>query len=328
MKLMVLFLCVGQVEPRYDRAHAEALKSGKPMVVGVGCAAPAGKWVTTYAKGLDGYAAPCVVLGVPDGDSLTWVRTFPATARQADIDLALTVHRSRLGVSQAAAPFADDAPPQAADDSGPWLSRAETDRIKALWPSTLPFPIGLKFYRLAPRYQRLTTMNNGATKVRQILPLHDEHHPFVVSGGLDTVDASTWTSTKGLDIPAGAKIKVWQERTDVRAYDLVPRWRWRFPVGTVAYDVLSTPRGVFELRTQERTEDGWRTEILHKDLTFAPAGYNGLKVSCNACHAQAGNVVDVPGEIYRRVRWGDDGRYSWRPFREDGTLDKRWPLEE
>ena len=272
-----------------------------------------------HERSLKGFSASCIV--VSEGGY--WLRTLPASATDAEI-LGKGVSQQASPFEQALQPSVSKPAPSTADDS-PWLSRAESKRVEAIWPKALTFPTNLRFYKLEPRYQNMSTMNNGRTKVRTIDPLHDEFHPFLVSGGMH--DMTGWGSVKGLDIPTGKRIAVWEEDTDVRAFSLVPRWRWQFPQGTVAYDVLYTRNGIFEIRTQERTARGWSTKVLHKDAEAAPSGYTGLQQSCASCHDHAAEVVSVPGRIYMRARWGDDGRFSWRPFDESGNLDARWPIE-
>lgn len=227
-------------------------------------------------------------------------------------------------VSRQATPFASRYAGR--DDDGPWLGRAEQDRIKAAWPVGLAFPKDLKFYSLPRRYQRLYTMSSRP--YNDIVPLEDGSLQFVHSGGLAGVDQSEWISRKGLAIPEGSRISVWQEYTDVRAFALTPRWRWQFPAGTVAVDALFNADGkAFEIRTQTKKGDGWMTKVIHKDEDAAPRGYTGLKQSCASCHDYAEAVTNVPGRIYRHVIWGSDGRFSWRPFDESGNLDRRWPIE-
>ena len=231
-----------------------------------------------------------------------------------------------------AIPFDKSRPaPPTADDS-PWLSRAESERIKKAWPKKLAFPKNLKFYDLAPRYQSLTTSGNGRNKHNTITPVDDFDGRLVdahllVSGGMANIDRSTWHSVKGMDLPDDAKIRVWQEDSEVRAFALVPRFRWKFPQDTVAYDVLFAGDSIFEIRTQTKSGDDWETKVSYKDASIAPNGYHGAGRACASCHNSAGEIVGVPGKIYLRVRWGDDGRFSWRPFDEAGKIDRRWPIE-
>jgi hypothetical protein len=303
-------------------AIASAKREQKPIAVFVGVekrAVPGA--ICLRVDALNGSAKPRIVVGNPDEVGKLF------TPAASDEDLRKAVQPT------AAAPFdrSSSSPAPAIADGSPWLSRAETDKVKSTWPESLQWPTNLKLYALTPRYQSMFTMDGGRDRFAVPTTIHDaegpEHHPFIVSGGMQGLTG--WRSAKGLDVPDGKKIAVWKENTDVRAFSLVPRWRWKFPVGTVAYDVLSTDAGVFEIRTQTRAEDGWETKVTHRDADKAPAGYTGLNQSCASCHNRAGEIVSVPGRIYLRERWGSDGRFSWRPYLDDAqaSLDYRWPIE-
>jgi hypothetical protein len=266
----------------------------------------------------------------------------------------------------------------AQEDGGPWLSEAEHKKILAMMPKGVPVGKNLKFYKLQPVYQKMYTMNNGRSKFNDITPIEDVN-PWRVSGGLHHVDAKEWRNITGLELPDSSKIEYWQEDCDVRAFSLVPKWRWRFPKGTLAYDVLVRIRDgqehIFEVRVQEKLDDAWDDGTIYRpkssldraeksswtwefasidrpahsvtyttkidpkawfgptrkvivdDGTFTPPGYVGTGVSCNACHSRVGELYDVPGQIYREARRGDDGRFSWHPFSDSGGIDQRWPLQ-
>lgn len=247
-----------------------------------------------------------------------WTYRFDATWTEEGIREWV----ARKEASRPVVPFSGSDLAATADDSGPWLSRAETEAIKDIWPKAVPFG-NLKFYDLPRRYQRLYTMNNGRFLGRDITDLEDHSALLALSGGMERLHG--WKSVKGLDIPG--KVRVWEELTDVRAFASVPRWRWSFPNGTVAADVLFFDGKIFEVRTQRKTDEGWKTKV-YKDLAKAPEGYVGAGKACPSCHDQAGAITDVPGRIYRHVVWGDDNRMSWRPFSDDNTLDRRWPIQE
>lgn len=245
-----------------------------------------------------------------------------------DVDDATIRRAAGLVVSQqSAVPFVQPAAQRPIADDSPWLSRAESAAVKQAWPKSLAFPASLKFYSLPARYQRLYTMNNGAFKGRDIVDLHDQSAAMAHSGGMEGITG--WRSVKGLAIPGDKRISVWEEDTDVRAFALVPRWRWSFPSGTVAFDVLLNDAGKpFEIRTAEKTDDGeWAMRVAFRDKDQSPKGYAGINRSCRDCHSQPGAVMDVPGQIYRHVMWGSDQRFSWRPYTDSNTLDMRWPIE-
>jgi len=264
----------------------------------------------------------------------------------------------------------------AQDDEGPWLPRAEQKKLLDMMPKGVPVGPNLKFYRLPSVYQKMFTMNNGTSKYTVITP-REESDPWRVSGGMHHVDRKEWRNVTGLDLPG--KIAYWQEDTDVRAFALVPKWRWQFPKGTLAYDVLMRIKDgkehIFEVRVQEKKEDAWDNGTVYRpevsiekaerngwswdfpgfdlkgasttyttkidpkvkfvasrtvvidDGNFTPPNYVGTGMSCNACHAKVGELYDVAGQIYREARRGDDGRFSWHPFTENGGIDQRWPLD-
>jgi hypothetical protein len=220
------------------------------------------------------------------------------------------------------------------------------------------------------------TMNNGRSKFNVITP-YDPGTPWRDSGGLHHVDRKEWRNVTGLDLPG--PITLWQEDTDVRAFSLVPKWRWSFPKGTLAYDVLLRVKDgkehIFEVRVHEKFEDDWdegtiyrpdvavenaerhnwnwefageglkasavtffakinpkakfvsRKKVVIDDGDFVPPNYVGAGMSCNSCHNRVGEIVDVPGQIYRQARRGDDGRFSWHPFTDNSQIDNRWPIK-
>ena len=334
--LFAVFTSQSVAQTKIQDASDRAEKSVKPLLIYVGVEPHGFSGVVEVRD--DGYGFPGVYAYLHDGKKLSSVRWHFTGGDTSRSKMAEWLNERQ--VSQSASPFLP-APkstdgsrssfpevPGIADDS-PWLSRAESAKVKAAWPKNLKFPDGLKFYDLAPRYQNLWTENGGRFKGWRADELHYESEDLTVSGGMAYVDHSLWRSVKGLDIPVGKKIVVWKEDADVRAFAEVPRWRWQFPEGTVAYDVLLNRDGKhFEIRTQTKKDSDWQTKVIHKDAGAAPAGYVGLNQSCASCHDQAyGQIVNVENRIYRRVRWGSDGRYSWRPFMEDGTIDARWPVD-
>lgn len=64
----------------YAACKAEAVKSGKPLVVGVGCVPPPGDWVSCSVEGLPGLPKSCIVASVPRGDQLVWLDLLEPTA--------------------------------------------------------------------------------------------------------------------------------------------------------------------------------------------------------------------------------------------------------
>jgi hypothetical protein len=148
----------------------------------------------------------------------------------------------------------------------PWLAKHEQMRMRRLMPEGVPVSERLKFYRLSQVYQSRVELNGAPTLT--IRPVSQHIKPWSTSGGMHHVPTSEWRNVTGLDVPEGKKILVWIEHHNGYALaPLVPRYYWQFPVGTVAYDVLIR-RGeverVFEVRTQERTKDGWSDSTAYR----------------------------------------------------------------
>ena len=142
-----------------------------------------------------------------------------------------------------------------------WLSDEESNKIKTmLQEKGVPVSTTLKFYKLDSMYQNMYTMNNGRSRFNAITPWNGDKF-WMKSGGFAHISNSHWRNVTGLDLKGG-KIRYWQEYTDVRAYSLVPRHRWEFPIGTLAYDVLIRVKDgkdthMFEARIREKREKDW-----------------------------------------------------------------------
>lgn len=154
------------------------------------------------------------------------------------------------------------------DDQGPWLPKATQKKLLALMPRGVPIGKNLKFYKSDPVYQNMFTMDNGRSKFNVITPIEDVA-PWRDSGGMHQVDKKEWRNVTGLDLPG--PIVYWQEDTDVRAFALVPKWRWQFPKGTLAYDVLIRVKDgkehVFEVRVHEKREEDWDDGTIYRPKT-------------------------------------------------------------
>lgn len=153
------------------------------------------------------------------------------------------------------------------DDAGPWLPKADQAKLLTLMPEGVPIGKNLKFYKSEPVYQKMYTMNNGRSKFNDVTPI-DDVNPWRVSGGMHHVDRKEWRNVTGLDLPG--PIVYWQEDTDVRAFSLVPKWRWQFPTGTVAYDVLLRVKDgkehIFEVRVHEKREEDWDEGTTYRPI--------------------------------------------------------------
>ena len=161
-------------------------------------------------------------------------------------------HVSHLDcIPRSSPPFA---PSFAQEDEGPWLSKAEQKKVLDMMPKGVPVGANLKFYKLPFR------LSENVHDEQWHLEIHRHHaarrgRSLAVSGGMHLVDRKEWRNVTGLDLPG--KITVYQEDTDVRAFSLVPKWRWHFPTGTLAYDVLLRIKDgkehIFEVRVQEKS---------------------------------------------------------------------------
>lgn len=122
------------------------------------------------------------------------------------------------------------------------------------------------------------------------------------SGGMEGI--SGWKSEKWKWIPPGSQVKSWvgdiMVLNSFRSRQPNRGIKRSYPEGTEFHDVLMNDKGiVFEHRVRRKVGGEWQNEIVHKDADAWPVGYSGLKLSCNACHGQAGSgsygVGLVPG---------------------------------
>lgn len=82
----------------YYAAHDRAVGEKRPLVVGVGCAAPHGAWITASAARLDGFKGPCIVVSTPGGaDWMEWRATLPPSATAKDVQAILGADRTLPG---------------------------------------------------------------------------------------------------------------------------------------------------------------------------------------------------------------------------------------
>ena len=153
----------------------------------------------------------------------------------------------------------------------PWLPEAEQAALRALLPEGVPIPSTLKFYRLLQVYQSLYFLNGH--EQRDIVPATDQKDPWRVSGGMHWTPAVQWRNATGLALPAGSRIQVYGEYVDAGAPGPVQKIMWRFPTGTVAYDVLirrGSPERVFEVRTHARLKSGWGNAQKYRPAVAIP----------------------------------------------------------
>jgi hypothetical protein len=267
----------------------------------------------------------------------------------------------------------------AAAAQSPWATKEDQEWIRKHMPKGVPLSERAKVFRLPQVYQSLIVLNNRPTNT--VEAVSGQVDPWRVSGGMHLADPKDWRNVTLLDLPDGGKIKMWLEQTDAGALYPVPKWRWAFPKGTLAYDVLLRTKNplhrVFEVRISERGDKTWETgrvfrpdveppdvepvtkkwmivsdlvegrvtiegkgayratDSIPADVSFAerlsvlsdrgglvPENYFGAGASCSSCHRHAGKRTGY-GQAIR----GDDGRFSWHPFNENGQIDTRWPVE-
>jgi hypothetical protein len=247
-------------QPRtYWEARSEALEKGLPLVVGVGCTPPKGNWVTCEVTvPWEWCKEPTIVVGKEDEHLKDFSPNVTASAIQN-----LFSNRKEV-VTIRSNPFRDQFELQAAgavDDrnkaTGPWLPQKEQMRLRSLLPFGVPVSQNLMFYKLPQKYQQLDQMYNTPRNI--LLPALNEEHPWMVSGGMHfATKGQDWDNATAFDIPENEKIEVWSELTYAGAPNLVPKTRWKFPDGTLAYDVLLNKRGkVFEVRVHEKVNGEW-----------------------------------------------------------------------
>jgi len=96
----------------YEQAHVEAYQRGLPFVVGVGCDAPAGEWVTVNVPSLVGYRAGQIVVGLPYRDGrMQLVGVLPAPASAGDV-LRLMAPRRTAPAPQRWGPYNESRDPK------------------------------------------------------------------------------------------------------------------------------------------------------------------------------------------------------------------------
>jgi hypothetical protein len=173
----------------------------------------------------------------------------------------------------------------------------------------------MKFYQKARYVQRIAITNgrdsNNLFRIDQDdvgLNFHavnpNRIFPWAVSGGMHNM--SGWKSSTAVHLPSYPK--VFTEYVEAGASRRLPKTGWSFPDGTVFADVLSTDRGVFEIRTRSKLDGNWRNKVAYRNPELAPHGYSGAGKACNECHDHAGSSKQY-GVLIR----GADETFSWAP---------------
>jgi hypothetical protein len=196
------------------------------------------------------------------------------------------------------------------------------DPLKALWPSDVAMPKGLKEYKPWRFSQRLVILNGQ--RHNHWWPNHADHpfansspeqnpnarHPWAVPGGMDNLRG--WHALKACVIPGA--VKIWTEDVNVPAARFpLPQHRWAFPDGTVFADLLTYDGKLFELRTLKKVDGQWQRRVEHQNKDHAPPGYKGAGKACVDCHSRAG-----ASEQYGITVRGSDGVFTWAPFNDNG----------
>lgn len=95
----IIALCLAA--PSYDAAYAEAIRTGRPLVVFVGCPALTIEGAVTFATPrVSWHTGSAVIVSMPrqgaSGPWLEWVETLPAMAPASQIKEAIARHARRL----------------------------------------------------------------------------------------------------------------------------------------------------------------------------------------------------------------------------------------
>ena len=247
----------------YQTAHDAALKAGKPLVVGVGCAPPAGDWVPSLVAKLPGYAAPCIVVAVPLKTWLEPVKVLSPFATASEIRAALGVIDRKVDVKP-------------------------KPKIGWTW-SADDVPEYMEPYRRAEFSQRIAVTNGLDTIIP--VPRTNALQQWQVPGGLEGV--AGWRSDLYRNAGGAPAIR---RITDIavwngKAFQNNRGWTRRYDDGAEFLDVLTnTDSGkVFEVRKAIKLGGSWQRFTVYRDKAHWPSGYGGpAKLDCRGCHEQAG----------------------------------------
>lgn len=254
--------------PTYDDCLDQQKATGKPLVVFVGDV-PVRTFpgtITHVTQTIPGSKARDVII-VYTGGSNSW--HFPAHATDSDI---LPYLQRKAVQPPMASPFSKEGP--AADGSGKSAGR---------WT----VPKGLYILDRA-RFTQSIAVTNGRDTITRV-PRTAQEEKWQVSGGM--VGLTGWKSERYGYWPEQPKMWVGDINVlnSLGYFQKNRGWKREYPVGTYFLDVLSTDKGVFEVRKREKTEERWEASIEYRDTAARPAGYHGLKQACNSCHSQAGS---------------------------------------
>jgi len=161
--------------------------------------------------------------------------------------------------------------------------------IDARVASSVPALLTMERYQRAKFSQRIYTM--GGFRNHYIDPVDrstlDEWTR--IPGGLEKVTG--WSSVLYRRVPS---VKSWIGDIGVRNRfgDIQTNrgWKREYGNGSMFAEVLSTPRGVFEVRVARKDDGRWSRKVEYRNRMTAPAGYVGAP-ACATCH----NADSGPG---------------------------------
>lgn len=176
-----------------------------------------------------------------------------------------------------------------------------------------PLPIGFDIsgmvrYKRAQNSQSIIVLNNRDSITPVSRSLLDSH--WRQSGGMDGLSGFRSDLYKN-----DAEPQVWvgdiQVKNSFGFYQPNRGFKSLWPDGSRFLDVLSTDRGVFEIRQRLKRNGKWDSSVLFMEEKARPKGYNGtLARSCNSCHSESGSGAYGLGLVP-----GGDGVISF-PFTE------------
>lgn len=158
------------------------------------------------------------------------------------------------------------------------------------WGSPLPFPEGATRY-VSETFTQSIVVLNDADSIRRVRIRDLRDKRWHTSGGMEGL---SFRSEKYRTIPVGEKVRVGIANISVKnslgSFQNNRGVVRTYPIGTRFDDLLFNDEGdLFEHRTREKTEKGWRSFAPYRNEEARPKGYTGLKVSCASCHEEAGS---------------------------------------
>lgn len=148
-----------------------------------------------------------------------------------------------------------------------------------------PFLSTMERYDRAEYTQAIAVSNNRDSITP--VPRTSLDAVWQVPGGLEGVQG--WTSELYRFIAGG---QTWVGNIGVlNSFGYIQQnrgWQRQYKDGTYFADLLSTDKGVFEIRVAEKNDGVWERYIAYKNGDARPEGYTGLRQACSACHSQAG----------------------------------------